>query len=526
MSAFAGTRALAGLALRRERIGAPLSAALLAGMVAGMANTYTRLFPDAQARQSWLAELQHNPALLAFGGQIPDSSLGSMVVWRIGDTVFTLTALMAALMVLRHTRAEEQTGRRELLGAAAVGRCAPLAAGLLVTSGVCLLTGLLSALALVGLGFPTRGSLALGAAVVAAGWFFAAAAGLAAQLTATLRPATGLAVAALGGSYLLRFASDGGGPPWLIWLSPLGWSHLVQPFAQTRWWVLALPLGAALALGAAALLLVGRRDLGAGLLPARQGPAEAPGLRSPLALAWRLHRGTLLGWAAGFGVAGLFAGSLAGAMPRLAGSDNPLMQEFFRRYTAGPGATLTDAYVWLITLSLGYTAALYPMLAALRLRDEERSGRADLLLSAPVGRARWAGGHILIALLGTLAVLAAGGAALALGGGGARALEGALIQAPAVWTMGGLAVLLVGALPRWAAPTVWTAWLLVNLVGEVFAPIAGLDYRLVSTLVPFAHLPNTVAGGTFSAAPLAALTCLAAALTAAGVGLLGRRDIG
>jgi ABC-2 type transport system permease protein len=64
------------------------------------------------------------------------------------------------------------------------------------------------------------------------------------------------------------------------------------------------------------------------------------------------------------------------------------VEEFFRRYTASPEATMTDAYLWLIVLNLGYVSALHPLLALLRLRNEETSGRAELLLSAPVSRVR------------------------------------------------------------------------------------------------------------------------------------------
>ena len=41
---------------------------------------------------------------------------------------------MAILLVVRHTRAEEETGRAELVGAGVVGRHAPLAAAL-ITAG-------------------------------------------------------------------------------------------------------------------------------------------------------------------------------------------------------------------------------------------------------------------------------------------------------------------------------------------------------------------------------------------------------
>ena len=46
------------------------------------------------------------------------------------------------------------------------------------------------------------------------------------------------------------------------------------------------------------------------MLPPRPGPARGA-LRSPLALAWRLQRGALAGWAAGFAILGAAFGSIA-----------------------------------------------------------------------------------------------------------------------------------------------------------------------------------------------------------------------
>lgn len=41
---------------------------------------------------------------------------------RTGMIGVIVTGLVSILLVIRHTRAEEQAGRRELLGAAVVGR--------------------------------------------------------------------------------------------------------------------------------------------------------------------------------------------------------------------------------------------------------------------------------------------------------------------------------------------------------------------------------------------------------------------
>src|SRR6266545_4865479 len=211
-----------------------------------------------------------------------------------------LAGRASLLTVIRHTRSDEEAGRRELLGSTVVGRNAPLTAALLVTLAADLVLGAVLAAGMVGLGLPATGSVAYGLSVAAAGWMFAAVGAVAAQLTDGAGGARGLALGTLGLAYLLRAAGDtsgsDGGLGWLSWLSPIGWTQQTRAYADERWWVFVLVLASVVVLAAAAYAVLARRDVGAGVLPARLGPATAaPGLRSPLALAWRLHRGSLLG---------------------------------------------------------------------------------------------------------------------------------------------------------------------------------------------------------------------------------------
>jgi hypothetical protein len=148
----------------------------------------------------------------------------------------------------------------------------------------------------------------------------------------------------------------------LKWFSPQGWSHLVLPYGDNNVAVLLLSLaftGAALAL---AYRLRARRDLGHGLIHERPGPAGSQRLRGALNLAWRQQRGLLGGWIAGYAIAGLVLGALATSIDEVA-RQGAAVEEFFLRYTASPEAGMTDAYLWLIALSLGYVSALYPLLA-------------------------------------------------------------------------------------------------------------------------------------------------------------------
>ncbi|MFI6604124.1 ABC transporter permease [Nonomuraea sp. NPDC050536] len=520
-----GTWKLAKLILRRERLIAPAWILLLAVLAAGQAKRYLQTFPTPQAIADFAREMAANKALTAFGGEVYSSTVAGMAVWKNADAIYTVLGLLAILTVVRHTRGEEESGRAELVGAGVVGRLAPLTAAVLVTSSLMVITGLVSAAGMIKMGFDVTGSLAFGAAIAGVGLVFTGIGAVAAQLTEGARTAIGLAAIGLGVSYLLRFVADGSGLGVLKWLSPQGWSHLVKPYADNHWAVLLLSLALAAISTLVAYRLAARRDLGHGVIPQRPGPAGSTRLRSPLALAWRLQKGLLTGWIAGYAVAGLVLGSLALSIPEVS-KQGAAVQEFLRRYTAGEGATMTSAYLWLIALSLGYVASLYPLLALLRLRGEETGGRAELLLTTPVSRLAWAGSHLLIALAGSATILVVAGLGLGIASGDALGvLGGTLVQIPAVWVLAGVGVLAFGLLPRAAAGISWAAFLFVNLFGEVLGPILGIDYWIAKYFVPFPNLPMVLSGEPFTAAPLLVMTAITAVLAGAGLAALNRRAV-
>ncbi len=88
------------------------------------------VYPTAAERQA-RAVLMTNPAAVLMGGPafgLDGYTIGAMVANEGTLTMLVATAIMSILLVVRHTRAEEETGRAELVRAAAVGRRAGLAA--------------------------------------------------------------------------------------------------------------------------------------------------------------------------------------------------------------------------------------------------------------------------------------------------------------------------------------------------------------------------------------------------------------
>ncbi len=263
------------------------------------------------------------------------------------------------------------------------------------------------------------------------------------------------------------------------------------------------------------------------MLPPRPGRGTAAGwLAGPIGLAWRLQRGSLLGWCLAFVVMGAAYGALAKDVAAIVG-DSPALVDILQRLGGADG--IVDAYLTTTFGLVGMLASGYVIASVLRLRQEETSGYAEVLLSSPLARIRWASGHTVVACTGAVAMLAISGASTGLvhglrsgdvGGQLGRLTLAALAQVPAVWLVGAVTVLLVGWLPR-AASAAWGVLVACVVLGQ-FGALLSLPQALID-VSPFAHVP---AIGSVTAGPLALLTAIAVLFAGAGMVGLRRRDIG
>jgi ABC-2 type transport system permease protein len=324
----------------------------------------------------------------------------------------------------------------------------------------------------------------------------------------------------VGVAYVLRAVGDlaQGDPGLASWLSPIGWSQQIRPFAGDRWWVTALPLLAAAVLVPVAFALQSRRDHGAGLLPDRPGPA-AGHLDGVHALAWRLQRGVLAAWLGGAALMGAVLGSVAHNVTGLLESSE--MRDFVVRLGGEQG--LTDAFLAAEVGILGSMVAAYAVVATSRLRAEEIRGHAELVLSTATSRTGWALSHVAVALGGTTVVLLVIGAAVGFGHGAAvgdvagqtgRLVVAAAAQIPATWVMVGLVLALFGWAPRTVPAVAWGLLVAFVVLGE-FGALWGLP-AWVLDLSPFAHSP-TLPGGAVEAGQLLLLLGAAGFLGVMGV---------
>ncbi len=484
------------------------------------------LYATRAAFEEAAALMGSNPAFVAMAG--PARALdttGGQVAWQATAFGAVVAGLMSMFLVGRHTRAEEESGRDELLRAGAVSRHTPMTAAVVVVvvANVILGAGVTASLVAYGLAF--EGALVLGVGLVGCGLAFGAVALLAAQVTSSNRTSYGLTGAVLGLAYGLRAVGDvsGGG---LSWLSPIGWYQAMRAYSGERWSPVLLLLLLAVLATVAAYAAFDRRDFGAGLWATRPGPDRAaPTLGSPLGLWWRLQRGTVAGWAAGMLLTGASYGSIGDQVRSLLG-DGGLSRELF---TGSAGGDLVDGFYATAAAMLALLASGFAVSSALRPRIEEDEGRLEALAGTAMPRSRWWLSQVFLTAVGSLGVLVAAGAGLALGFGLATGewsraddlLLAVVVLTPGVLVLSGVARVLVGAVPRWA-PLAWLGVLFCVVVLLFGAALRFPGWLL--DLSPFTHL------GRYPAEPVpwsgAVLVLLAAAgLSAAGWAAFRHRDL-
>jgi ABC-2 type transport system permease protein len=521
-----GTWSLVRFILRRDRVRLPVWVVGITLLVLSTASSVEGLYPTQADLDEAARTATDNAAVIALNGPTYGiDTLGGQIVFQVGSFGYVVMALMGMFLVGRHTRADEENGRTELLRATVLGRNAPVTAALLVAAGAFTLLGGLITLSMLSQDLPTAGSVLYGAAMGGFGLLFACVTAVTVQTTEHNRTALGLAGALLGGAYVVRAIGDVGTGT-LSWLSPMGWAQAARPYAGERWWTLQLLAAAGIVCVVGAFALLGVRDLGGGLVPPRPGPPVASAaLARPAGLALRLQRGSLVAWTLGVGLTGVSYGSVGQDVGDLIGNNDT-----FEDIIAQRGGSLTDSFFATSLLMLALIAGGFVVSSTLRLRTEETAGRAEPLLAAGLARTRWVASHLGVALGGSAALMAAAGLGMGLTYGIAvsdmgqvgRLLGAAVAFVPALWVLVGVTLLLFGVVPR-ATAVAWAvlvACFVIGLLGEL------LDLPAwVVDLSPFQHVPGMPAQG-FALGPLVVLTAVAAALIGTGVAGFRRRDSG
>ena len=489
---------------------------------------YRHAYPKLADRISFAHSFAGNDALRLFYGYPYDvASVAGYTAWRVGGTLAIAAAVFGVLAAVRALRAEEDAGRAEIVLAAPVRRSASFAASAAAIGlGTALLWGAQLAGFLLG-GLPLGGSAYLALASTSVAGVYAGIGALACQLAPTRRVALELGTAVVGVGLLVRVIADtASGAGWLRWASPLGWAELMRPFSDPRPAVLALPLGAGIALLALSAIIARRRDVGVGLLGAHDEAEPRMGLLgSPIAQALRGERGSLIAWTVGSGAFALVLG-LVSASVRSANISASTRRELAKLGT-GSIATPTG-YLAFVFVFFALAVSLFSCAQLAAIRRDEAEGRLDTLLAAPVSRTGWLLGRLGLAVGGAIAIALVAGVAAWLGASVAgvdvslaRMIEAGANCLPVAILFLAVAALAYGLVPRAAAAVAYTL-VAVSFLWQIVSSLLGAP-AWTQDLSPFRHVA-AVPTQSFRAGAAAAMLGIAVALGALAVVAFRARD--
>ncbi|WP_420879796.1 ABC transporter permease [Rhodococcus sp. (in: high G+C Gram-positive bacteria)] len=525
---LAGTWTLTRLALRVDRIRLPAWVIAVGGSTVLLASSYQNLYPTAESRQA-RAALIESPAATALAGPgygLSDYTLGAMVANEIAGMTMIAVAIMSVLLVTLHLRTEEETGRAEMLRSGVVGRFAPITSGLAVVLLANLSIGLVLGLGLTAVGLPALGSWNLAVGVFMVGLAFGATSALFSQVTEHARTASGLGLVAVAVAYLLRAIGDvrakEDGSVW-SWLSPIGWAQSTRAYVDERWWPLLLGLAAVVVGVVLAYLVVGRRDVGAGLVAPRGGRPRASGaLTGITALTVRMQRNQIAAWAIGVAALAFPIGALGQQVADFVNQD-PRLADLL---PGGKGNAAQGAFA-LYLVFLAIMACMYAMTAVQSARGEETSGRAEDVLASPVSRWRWLGAQLVVICVATSLIVLAAGAAMGITAAATLhdgSMFGRLVGSAANFLPATLTVIaLTAAVYAWFPRLLAVVWVYLG-----YALVIGMFLEVLPDWTgwasPFHFTPNLPADD-FDIVPLLVLLVIAAALYALALVGFRRRDI-
>ena len=498
----------------------------------------TQSYGTLEDRQNILAAALANPVILMFRGLPSGASEGAFLAFEVLPWLAILAALMSLFLAVRHTRADEEAGRSELLSATPAARTLPTVATIIHGILADVVLAVLTALALMSTGLDAAGSALTGAAAGATGIAFLGIGLIAAQLMRTSRGANSLTVWVLVATFLLRGIGNAAGTSsddlthitsaWPAWISPFGWAEQTRPYDANSWWPVVLALVVGIGLAVLAALLQSARDMGASFIAPRMGRVHArPTLSSTHALVWRLSGGSLIGWAVGGALTGILATTLGGVIDQVS-TENPAVADILTKIAQS--GTLDEAMVTVFFTMLGIVAGCCAVQTVARARQEESHGTAEPVLSTPTRRVVWLADYLIVATCAVLIVIAAAVVfafvGMASSGGGADIARTVLVdgagQAVAASVFTVITALVFVLAPRATIGLAWALLLIATMLG-MFGPLFGFP-DWTTSISPFGVTP-VVSQGEVDVRGLWWLVLAVVVGAAASLTLMRRREL-
>jgi len=492
---FNGTGQIMKLLIRQNRIKLIVWYIGIIGLTLSVASAYPEIYPDEESRAAF-AFTMNNPAMVAMLGPEYEEyeTLGSLFAHEMLLFTTVAAAIMNILFVGRSTRTDEEDGRVEYICSLPVGRLAYLNSTMLV---VLLINVSLAVLIGTGIsileidGMDVEGAFLYGSVLGGTGLLFATITAILAQFAETARGTNMLSFGVLIAFYLIRASGDVRNEI-ISFMSPLGWVVRTEVFVENEWWAVYLTITLAIVIGICAFYLNGIRDLGSGFIPARKGRIHASVfLKTPLGLALRLQRTNIMGWAIGLFLLSASFGAILGDLETYY-ADLDILNIFLM---GNSEQMMTEQFIVLLMAIIALIVTVPVVMVVMKVKSEENKNLTENYYSRTVSRTRILGSYVLIGLL--VSVLMQTVVALGLwllstvvmneGIAFRTAFGSALVYLPAMWSILGITVCLVGIMPK----VVGLVWIYLAYSFIVIYIGAMLDFpEWMNNLSVFHHIPS------------------------------------
>ena len=523
------------------------------------------LIPEAADRAEFMAILE-NPAMLAMVGPLYSTNVATIgALYTLMMFVFLgiAVAIMNIFLIVRHTRADEEAGRYEVLRSLPCGRLANVNAAMLTAVVVNAVMAVLFALtmwlgmAMVGDPMGFNAALLWGVAMGVVGLAFAAVAALFSQLSSNARGALSYSFFALGLFYFIRAGADmdPDAMGFLAFFSPLGLASRTWVYVANYWWPVLIIAAMAGAFTALAYWLCSFRDIDQGLIPARLGKAHGgPLLKSAFGLNFRLLRLSVIVWIVVLFVVGLSYSSVLQDIDNfVAGND------MYRQMILGPtglldqieiddmpteqivaqmnavlnmaGFNIVQMFANMIGFVMAMIASVPVIMFILKAKSEEKSIRAELLFATPTSKTKYLLGFVVIAFIAAILVQLAQAFGLFVLSSSmldnpsdlplSFLLPSVLVYVPAMWIMGGIATLFVGLFPK-RIGWIWAYYAFAFFAMMYGRMIPGIEW--LANVTPFGWVPQLPVDDINWIAMIV-MSAIGIGLAALGILFYNKRDI-
>lgn len=443
--------------IRRDRWSTLIWLLSVPFVTGAVALTFEHIY-GTEAEREAIKEIILNPAITAMVGPaygIDHYMTSTMMSHQMLLFTMIAVAIMNIIIVVRHTRKDEETGHLEHLLALPVGPLAPFLALFLYVFCVNGILALVHMISLQSLGIPDidwMGSFTYGLSLGVIGLFFASLTLLFVQLFTSSRQVTSLSFTVLIVSYALRAIGDVREET-LSLLSPLGLALRSEVYVNNYRWPYIVLLVFVLVFLIVSAILYLKRDIDQSFLSFQwKKGRKHRNLTTLFHLIFYLQRGLIIAWAFGLFLLGASYGSMLGDLEYFL-ENLPVIEKMLPETGE---STLTEQFLEMLMSVMAILCVVPLLQMILRLGKEEEEKYLESLLTTGTSRTEIFGCYLLISLLMSFFLLLA--TVIGLFSASLFVMEEvvsftiylqlAISYLPPLWVMMGFAALLIGQFPR------------------------------------------------------------------------------